>query len=65
MKLYHIQFDGQSFWVEAESFRLAIVQWGEHVKILWGDDYDGTEEPESVHLVHDEPVIHYTRTVNP
>lgn len=62
MKLYHVQFDGSSFWIEAESFAAAIEAWKAHVKVLWENDYDGTEEPESAHLVHDEPVI---RQVHP
>lgn len=57
MNLYHVQFDSQTYYVEAGSFADAIILWGRHVSVLWGDDYDGTEEPESVALVHDEPVI--------
>lgn len=57
MKLYHVQFDGTSFWIEAQSFADAVGLWKAHVFGLWESDYDGTEEPESVHLVHDEPVI--------
>lgn len=57
MRLYHVQFDGQSYWIEAESFGDAVFKWKRHVAVLWGTDYDGSEEPESVHLVHDEPVI--------
>jgi len=56
-KLYHVQFDNESYYVEAPSFALAIEAWKRHVAALWGADYDGTEEPESVALVHDEPVI--------
>ena len=57
MKLYHVQFDGQSYWIEADSFANAVLVWKDHVRQVWGVDYDGTEEPESVHLVHDEPVL--------
>lgn len=57
MKLYHVQFDGQSFWVEASSFATAIEKWHSHCKEEDGVDYDETLEPESVHLVHDQPVI--------
>lgn len=57
MKLYHIQFDGESYWVEAERFADAVTLWKSHIKVLWGEDFDATEEPESVHLVHDNPVI--------
>lgn len=57
MKLYHIQYDSVSFWVEAESFAKAVEVWKAHVKVLWDKDYMETDEPESVHLVHDEAVI--------
>jgi len=57
MKLYHVQFDGASFFIEAENYADAVAIWKAHVKVLWENDYDGTEEPESVHLIHDEPVI--------
>jgi hypothetical protein len=57
MKLYHVQYDGCSFWIEAESFANAVSAWKAHVKVLWDQDYMDTDEPESVHLVHEEPVI--------
>ena len=57
MNLYLIQFDSQPYYVEAEDFPAAIEVWKVHVAHLWGDDYDGTEQPESVSLVHDEPVV--------
>lgn len=57
MKLYHIQFDDQPYFVEAESLGQAVAAWRAHVAVLWGSDYDGDEEPESIALVHDEPVV--------
>jgi len=57
MKLYHVQYDGQSFWIEAESFAKAVEKWHVHCREQDGQDYDDSLEPESVHLVHDEPVI--------
>ena len=57
IKLYHVQFDWQSYWIEADSFANAVTVWKDHVKELWGTEYDGSEEPESVHLVHNEPVL--------
>lgn len=57
MHLYLVQFDGINYYVEAASFGEAIGKWQSHVKVLWGDDYDGTEQPESVAHVHDEAVI--------
>lgn len=57
VKLYHIQYDGQCYWVEASCFAIAILRWKDHVRGLWGEEYDGTEEPDSCALIHDEPVI--------
>lgn len=55
--LYHVRYDGQDYYVEAHCFPVAIGRWKNHVKKLWGREYDGTEEPESVALVHEGPVI--------
>ena len=55
--LYHVQFDGESYYVEAPDFTRAIAAWKTYVKDLWGPDCDGTEEPESAALVHDGAVI--------
>lgn len=57
MNLYRVLFDGQEFYVEAESFAVAVSLWTGHVRDIWGSDFDGTEQPESVQLMHDEPVI--------
>lgn len=57
MNLYRIMFDGQEFFVEAPSFAVAIELWTKHVAVLWGTDFDGTEQPESCELIHDERVI--------
>lgn len=57
MKLYQILFDGSHRWVEAESFGKAVAKWLQAMKTEWGSDWEGNEEPESVTLVHDEPVI--------
>jgi hypothetical protein len=43
--------------VEAPSFGEAVKVWRSHVKELWGMEYTGEEEPESVELMHEEPVI--------
>ncbi len=51
MKLYHVQYDHESYYVEAPSLPAAVETWKRHVA------YDGTEEPESIALIHDEPVI--------
>lgn len=57
MKLYRIQFDSISYFVEAADLGQAVAAWREHVKVEWGTDYEGTEEPQSIELIHDEPVI--------
>ena len=57
MKLYRVLFDGRPYWVEAPSFGEAVKVWRSHVQELWGMEYTGEEEPESVELMHDESVI--------
>lgn len=57
MNLYHILFDWQPYYVEAETLGAAVTAWRQHVSVLWGDDYDGTEEPDSITLVHDKAVV--------
>lgn len=57
MSLYLIQYDSEPYYVEARDFHRAIRTWTQHVKILWGTDFDGTEEPESVALVHEDAVL--------
>jgi hypothetical protein len=57
LNLFHIQYDSVSYYVEAATMQHAITLWKNHVRQAWGDEYDGTEEPESCAHVHDEPVI--------
>lgn len=57
INLYLIHYDHQPYYVEAENLASAVERWKAHVKVVWGDDYDGTEEPESIALVHEEAVI--------
>lgn len=57
MNLYHLQYDDQPYYVQAETVAWAVQSWKEHVKKLWGSEYEGTEEPQSVALIHDEEVI--------
>lgn len=56
-KLFCVRYDGEDYYVEAHCFPVAIERWRQHVAKLWGGEYDGNEEPESVALIHDEPVI--------
>ncbi len=55
MRLYRILFDGEREHVEAPTFGEAIDLWRAHG--VTAHDVDGSEEPESVELVDDEPVI--------
>lgn len=55
--LYHIEYYNESFYVEAENLGDAIGAWRAHLSKEWGDNFDGREEPDSIHRVHDEPVI--------
>jgi hypothetical protein len=59
MSAYMIQFDGQTRVVDAPGFTEAIEAWHEAMQIEWGDDYDGTEQPESVALIDDDLVIRW------
>lgn len=57
MALYLIRFDGQDRAVNAPSMTAAITAWRAWSKREWGDDWDGSEEPQQCALVSDEPVI--------
>lgn len=58
MPVYLIRFDGQDRPVEARSMTAAIAAWKRAMETEWGEDFDGTEEPEACQLVSDEAVIH-------
>ena len=55
MKLYRIDFDGESDYVEAESFSAAITIWRDYNVSV--NDMDADAEPESVTLTHDGPAL--------
>jgi hypothetical protein len=57
VKVYRVRFDAQDWIVEARSFGHAIELWKAFGKAHWGDEWDGTEEPESAELLHDGEVI--------
>lgn len=57
LRVYHIQFDGEQYVVEAMSVAMAVKAWKKHVKEEWQEDFDNTEEPESITLINDKPVI--------
>lgn len=57
VKLFCVMFDSDNDHVEAESFAEAVAKWKAAMKAEHGDDWDGNEEPESVSLVSEKPVI--------
>lgn len=57
LKLYHLTFDGQDFYVEALSMHLAQAIWLDAMRETWGTEWTGEEEPDQIALVHDEPVL--------
>lgn len=57
MSVYRITYDDQARIVEAADFGDAVKKWLEGMKEPWGDDWIGTEQPESVLLISEEPVI--------
>ncbi len=56
MNLYLIHYDGEPYYVEAPSLEEASDLWKLHVKKEWEEAYNN-EEPESIALMHDYPVI--------
>lgn len=59
MNLYCIRYDGVPYFIEAPSFATAIDAWREHMKELWGEDYEEADDPHSVEFLNDDPVIRY------
>jgi hypothetical protein len=60
MKLFRIEFDSQSDYVEASCMKQAIDVWHQHRRGLdpeW--DAPETPEPESVCLVHESQVMRW------
>lgn len=58
MKLFRVQFDGQSDYVEAETMQKAIERWHEHSRAddpKWDDPF--TPEPDGVELVSERSVL--------
>ena len=58
MKLYLIQFDGETYYVEATSMAAALATWHAYA------DAEGEEpeDPESVACVHDRAVLREARS---
>ena len=57
MSLYLVQFDGETYPVEAESMVAAIGAWKAWGRNYWAGEWDDTEEPESCALVSELLVI--------
>jgi hypothetical protein len=56
-KLYRVMFDCEYDYIEAKSFGAAVEIWRRHlIDENEPGDIEATVEPESVELVHDEPV---------
>lgn len=56
MSLYHIQYDGEPYYVEAPGFGEAVEVFKAHLKEI-DNEIDGRNEPDSVALLSEEPVI--------
>ncbi len=58
MNLYMVTFDGQHDYVEAADFATAIELWrAKLIDAHMPGDFEPDVQPESVVLVHDEPVV--------
>nr|WP_294560220.1 hypothetical protein [uncultured Rhodopila sp.] len=57
MNLYRIEFDSINYYVAALDFTDAIGAWRRHVQHVWGADYQGDEQPDSVERIHCEALI--------
>lgn len=53
-RLYLIQFDGEPYYVEAADIADAVAIWRDAMRISWAEDFDGTEQPESATMIHEE-----------
>lgn len=57
MNIYQISFDGESHLVEAPTMADAIKTWQVEMANWGGEDFQ--EDPESIVLVSDKPVIRW------
>ena len=66
MNVYKIycDLDGSTTIVEAPGFGEAIDLWRQHSAKKWGDDYEGDEQPQSVEMINDEPVVRDSDAIN-
>ncbi len=55
MSLFHLVFDGESYYVEALSMVIAITAWEQRMEADTGQSFD--DDPEMVQLVHEGDVI--------
>jgi hypothetical protein len=57
-RLYMIRYDTIDYCVQAKSMTDAIAVWKEHnANLPEGNGWDGSEDPEQVVQIHDDPVI--------
>ena len=56
MKVYHVQAEGETRIVEAESYGKAVAIFLAAMRREFGDSWDDAE-PDSVSLLSDEPVL--------
>jgi hypothetical protein len=56
MRLYHVQYDDESYFIESESFGNCVKVWQAFMRNA-DDNAAFNDEPESVHMIHDGPVL--------
>ena len=64
MSLYHVQSNEEIFFVEAQSYEAALEIWKKHIRkenfrvpFDETDELKGFDEPESIAIVTDQPVL--------
>lgn len=57
MNVYEIEFDGDLFYLEAESFGAAVKRWKIWMKNNYKEDYEDGWEPDSVVIVRNGNVL--------
>lgn len=56
-KLFCLTYIGEKYYVEATGVEDALSLWKDYVKGYWKEEYEGTEEPETIVLLYKKPVI--------
>ena len=55
MSLYHIEFEDEPYFVEADNILTAIIYWRNAMRSEL--ELDDDDEPDKIHHVDDKPVI--------